>query len=148
MFAKEPPCNGEHLLPHLAGEILCRLAVGVEVVGSGDVAAEMSLLVFQRVEELRRTAGEGNDHHRRPPPVVRIRETRIQTTSRQVAASLRQVRATATDKAEVAHNTLHPISGSGIIDAHMPVIAFEVYVLTYHSISSHITGVPLPIQSA
>ena len=104
MFAQEAAGNGEHLLPHLAGEILCRLAVGVEVAGSGDVAAEMSLLMFQRVEELRRAAGEGDNHHRRAPPVVRIRETRIQTTSRQVAANLRQVRATATDTFQVGED--------------------------------------------
>ena len=46
MFAQEAAGNGEHLLPHLPGEVLRRLAVGVEMAGSGDVAAEMSLLVF------------------------------------------------------------------------------------------------------
>ena len=54
MFAQKTPRDREHLLPDLASKVLRRFSVRVKTESLRDMAAQMTLLVIERVLELLR----------------------------------------------------------------------------------------------
>ena len=138
----------EHLLPYLARKVLRRLSVRVETESLRDMAAQMALLVVERVLELLRGRCPAYHHDRLAPVEIGIGKTGVHVPRFEVGPRPFQVPSTATKPAQIGQYPLRPVGRHRIIDTHAPVVARKVYVLHYHSIAFQSIGVPLPMQSA
>ena len=150
MLAKKPLGHREHGASDVSCKILHLLPERIEGEGLCDMLDKVSLLMVPRVLELLRGRGARDDHDRSPQRIAGIGQPGIEMRHGEAAVCASEVLPRASNVREQQRYLRAPVRGDTVEHRHAPVIGLYVEVLPYHfsNMSSHIMGLPLPMQSA
>lgn len=150
MLAKKLPRHRKHGASDVPRKVFHLLPERVEDKGLGDMLDEVPFLVVPRVLELLRGRGARDNHDRPPQRIVGVGQPRVKTRHSEATVCASEIPARASNVREQPRYLRAPVGCDAVEHRHAPVVRLYVEVLPYHfsSMSSHMIGLPLPMQSA